>query len=215
MIYSREGRVLFTHVSRTAGSAITDALFRALPDARPLLGQHDPLAAARPELGRAFDEAFKFAVVRNPWERFVSWYALIGRTRSGDALPPVVLADPDSEHWADFDAFLETWAEESYEVDGKMRRRSSQWAQLADAEGGLLTDEVGRFEGIPAELERLFAKFGLRFNAPPVVNEAPHLHYSVYYSDFGRELVEHVFRDDVLGFGYRFEREDDEKERLA
>jgi hypothetical protein len=204
MIYSPGGCVLFAHVSRTGGMAVTECLRRALPDARELLGQHDPLAAARPLLGTAFEDAFKFAIVRNPWERFVSWYALIGQTRYGDTLDRSALVDPESGHWTGFDAFLESWSAEECEVDGVVRRRLSQWAQLSDAKGSLITDDVGRFENAPEDLQRLLARIGLSCPVPPVVNASQHEHYSVYYSDFGRELVGQVFREDVLGFGYRF-----------
>jgi hypothetical protein len=208
MIYSPKGRVLFAHVSRTGGLSITECLRRALPDAQGLSGQHDPLAAARPILGTDFDDAFKFSIVRNPWERFVSWYALIGQTRYGDTVDRSALVDPESDHWKDFDAFLESWSAEEFEVEGAVRRRLSQWAQLSDAEGTLLTDDIGRFESATEDLHRLFARIGLNCPPRPVINSSQHQHYSVYYSDFGRELVERVFREDVVGFGYCFERAD-------
>ena len=203
-MFSREGRVLFTHVSRTAGVAITESLRRALPDLRGVLGQHDPLIAGRPILGQEFDETFKFAIVRNPWDRFVSWYALIGQTQYGDSVDPASLADPSSDHWKGFDEFLEQWASETIEVEGVTFRTLSQWAQLSDLDGVLLTDDLGRFESIDADCERLFGEIGLNWRAPARINTSSHEHYSVYYSTFGRELVEHVFQDDIAGFGYQF-----------
>lgn len=205
MIYSAKGRVLFAHVSRTAGTSIGEYLRQALPDATQLLEQHEPLVAARRLLGADFDKTFKFAMVRNPWERLVSWYALIGQTRFGDAVDLATLSDPDWEHWKNFDAFLESWSAEEFEFNGVIRRRLSQWAQLSDADGRLLTDDIGRFENAPQDLQRIFARIGVNLSSLPIVNASRHGHYGDYYSNFGRELVAQVFQDDVKGFGYRFE----------
>jgi hypothetical protein len=46
---------------------------------------------------------------------------------------------------------------------------------------------------------------GISCRRLPVINSSLHRHYSLYYSDFGRELVEQVFREDVEQFGYRFD----------
>jgi len=200
MIYSSERGILFTHVSRTGGTAITECLRRELPNLVDLLGQHAPLLLAKPILGSTFQDAFKFAIVRNPWDRFVSWYALIGKTQLGDTI-----ADPDHAHWQAFDDFLEKWAADQYEVDGVRRRSLSQWAQLSDLEGKLLTDNIGRFETLNDDFNRIIKKFGLSSTILSLVNESPRQHYSVYYSNLGRELVGYYFRHDVDGFGYCFE----------
>jgi hypothetical protein len=208
LIYSRKSRVLFTHVSRTGGTggtAIADCLRRSLPDSKELLGQHEPPVCARSVLGELFDRSFKFAFVRNPWDRFVSWYALIGRSTHTPETEPASLVDPESEHWKGFDAFLENWSAETALIDGALRRRLGQWDQLADADGQLLTDDVGRFETLAEDADRLFAKAGIDCPSLPTMNSSRHHHYSLYYSDFGRELVDSVFRRDVEQFGYRFE----------
>lgn len=206
MIFSPQKCVLFAHVSRTGGTTITNCLRRSLPDSNALLGQHAPLVAARPALGKLFDESFKFAFVRNPWDRFVSWYALIGKKKyATEEEPEAMLVDPESEHWKGFDAYLEKWSAEEVQIDGVSRRRMSQWAQLVDADGKLLTDDFGRFETLVEDATRIFAKVGIPCCSLPKINSADHQHYSAYYSDFGRELVENVFTEDVVQLGYRFE----------
>ncbi len=199
MIHSAMGRVLFTHVSRTGGAAITNCLYGHFPDSRELIGQHAPLAAARPDLAALFDESFKFAFVRNPWERFVSWYALLGR-----ASRPSV-ADPDSAAWQGFDVFLGSWADQVVRLGPVSRRRLSQWRQLTDADGTLLTDDIGRFETFAEDAPRLLARAGIEQPRPPIINAASHEHYSFYYSEYGRELVASVYPEDVMEFGDEFE----------
>jgi hypothetical protein len=205
LIFSLQKKLLFTHVSRTGGTTIGRCLRHVLADSESLLGQHEPLAAARPILGARFDDLFKFAFVRNPWDRFVSWYALIALATNDRPEPGAASVDPDTEHWRGFDAFLEDWSAETMQIEGVTRRRMSQWAQLSDSDGALLTDDYGRFENFGADAARLFATAGISCPEPPTLNPSRHHHYSVYYSNFGRELVESVFHEDVNLLGYRFD----------
>jgi hypothetical protein len=205
MIYSAQRGVLFTHVSRTGGMAITQYLRDQLPDVVEMSGQHAPLIAARSVLGPAFDHAFKFAIVRNPWDRFVSWHALIGKTQLGNKTEPAVIAEPDHEHWKGFDEFLERWAADEYEIEGVRRCSLSQWAQLSDLEDKLLADKIGRYETLNDDFANIIRDLELPLQPLSLINHSPRQHYSLYYSDFGRELVGHHYRQDIAGFGYRFE----------
>ncbi len=207
MIYSEKNRVLFTHVSRTGGMSIDNCLRRLLPDARPIVGQHAPLVAARALLGERFEQAYKFAFVRNPWERFVSWYALMAQTKYGGELDRTALIDPTAQHWQGFDAFLENWCAVEVQIAGVARRALSQWAQLVDANGVMLVNDIGRFETYAADVIRLFAKANLDLGEIEKINASQHLHYSVYYSAFGRELIADLFPEDLAILGYQFEAE--------
>lgn len=184
---------------------IDNCVRRLLPDSRTIVGQHAPLVTARALLGARFEQAYKFAFVRNPWDRFVSWYALMAQARysadSNCALP----ISPDAKHWRDFDAFLENWCAQEVQIDGVRRRQLSQWAQLVDAEGVLLVKDIGRFENYTPDAIRLFANAHIAVGLLPTLNASKHLHYSVYFSAFGRELIEHAFPEDIANFGYQFE----------
>ena len=81
----------------------------------------------------------------------------------------------------------------------------SQWAQLVDADGILLTNGLGRFESFAADAARLFAHANLWPSEIQKINTSQHLHYSVYYSAFGREMIAHTFPEDAKNLGYQFE----------
>ena len=185
--------------------SIDNCLRRLLPDARTILGQHAPLVAARALLGERFDQAYKFAFVRNPWDRFVSWYALMVQAKYAGELHRAALIDPAAKHWRDFDAFLENWCAQEVQIAGVPRRALSQWAQLVDADGVMLTDDIGRFESYNADAVRLFKNANLGLSAIEKINASQHLHYSLYYSAFGRELIAQAFPEDVADLGYQFE----------
>jgi chondroitin 4-sulfotransferase 11 len=206
MLYSFQAGVLFVHVSRTGGISIQTCMRRGLNDSTVLgTSAHAPLCEARAELGALFDSTFKFAIVRNPWDRLVSWFSFISSISPASELRSGSQADPDSPHWHEFDAYLDAVLKETCTIDGAERLVMSQFHQLADAEEQLLTNDVGRFETLTDDALRLFGMSGLR--CPPLqkLNSSTHLHYSKYYSEFGRELVSDLLKDDIEHFGYRFE----------
>jgi hypothetical protein len=66
--YSKKHNILFVHIPKNAGTSILDCL--EIEDA-----QHYPLSVLQGYMDKkTFDNAIKIAVVRNPWERMVSYY---------------------------------------------------------------------------------------------------------------------------------------------
>lgn len=72
---------IFIHIPRTAGTAIKWALNDRIHDLEYINAQDHRLATERmSELGNLWNQAYKFTLVRNPWERAVSWYHRRGIT---------------------------------------------------------------------------------------------------------------------------------------
>ena len=60
------------------GVSIAQILRNSVPDVSSYLGTHDHALWAKRQLPKTvWDSLFKFAFVRNPWERLVSWYTMI------------------------------------------------------------------------------------------------------------------------------------------
>src|SRR6266705_103834 len=100
---SFQKRFLFVHIPKTGGNSIQSILARYSEDKivrRPgqdgverfgvsnpkyKLKKHSPLAAYREALGEEqFSRLYKFACVRNPWERMVSFYFTPGQGKKWD-----------------------------------------------------------------------------------------------------------------------------------
>ena len=203
---------IFIHVAKNAGSSVNRAL---MPYARrescgwwrKQLGLFGPInrlgglylqndfrvhvtaAVVRRCLPReVFARAFKFAFVRNPWDRLVSMYAFLCRTSTHRHHKLVT-------SMGSFEEYLR------WEIG---RRRARQHPYITDCCGNLLVDFVGRFENIEAD----FAKVCQQLSVPatlPCANATAHRDYQTYYTPVTRELVAQHLRRDIEMFEYGFD----------
>lgn len=207
MLVSESRGFLFVHVQKTAGTSLTRLLEpwalqpdagrwnRLLSDAglrrdwrKAYYRKHAPLRVAEKRLpAERFESIFKFAFVRNPWDRMVSWHRY-------------VLATP-SHHLhqrtkaGDFDAFLQRVAQNP---------QRSQWWMLVDSQGRLRLDFVGRFERLHDDVREVARRLELpQLELAPAA--APPRDYRRPYSITGAELVAKTFASEIEHFGYRFD----------
>jgi len=130
----------------------------------------------------SWNSFFKFCFERNPWDKVVShyWYR-----RRNPRKPPV-----DT-----FEEYLESC-------------RCPVDYPLYTIHGELAVDEVGRYENLESDFQRILARIGLpqetlptRANTQFRTNPKP---YREYYDDRTRELVADLFSREIALFGYRF-----------
>src|SRR5262249_11451227 len=77
MLISESHKFIFVHIQRTGGMSMTKLLQQHVPDLRQIHGRHGHVRDAIPELGDSRRQYFIFAMVRNPWDRLVSWHSMI------------------------------------------------------------------------------------------------------------------------------------------
>ena len=215
MPISHKHKVIFIHIPKTAGLSVVRALDIPHPTENPA---HKPYFSARltreekEEYGLehhvwwihlfsselktyipddVFREYFKFAIVRNPWDRAVSYYI------------KHVSVDEAFENKDSFERWLL-----SYEFLNKITPLVEvlipQKLYITDEKGDLLVDFVGRFENLEEDWKKICRKAGIRA-ALPRINTSSHKHYSFYYNRKTRRVIEDSFRDDIEMFGYTFE----------
>ncbi len=71
MLVSNNYKLVFVHIQKTGGDTISKLLRENIPDVYRLGAKHG-FASQGPEELEGWNEYFKFAFVRNPWERLVS-----------------------------------------------------------------------------------------------------------------------------------------------
>ena len=206
MLISDSHQFIFVHVRKAAGSSIRDTL-EPLSIVKPTdtwskvksrflktekdykkyaFRQHDDINVAKklmpPEL---FEAYFKFAFVRNPWDRLVSEYEFIRRRPDHGRYSKVIKMDF-----------------EKYIVYQSKRSDAHQINMLADKNGNLLMDFIGKFENLYEDWNRVTDKLGIQNKQLTHRKKAGIKDYDSYYTEKTRALVSELWRKDIVAFGY-------------
>ena len=207
MIVSHRHRFIFVAVPKTGTHSVRQALRGHLgPDDIEQVGLfvdkrfpfedlaairhgHLGLMQVRPHLGEeAFASYFKFAFVRNPFDRFVSYCAFMTREQGFfDRDPRGVMR----------------------EILFGLRPLQHilfrpQHELLVDDEGSMLADFVGRVEDMQASYDVACDRIGIARQELQQVNNSRRGDYRQYYDPQLIAGVEALYRKDLDMFGYRF-----------
>jgi hypothetical protein len=206
MLISDSHQFIFVHIRKAAGSSIRDTLeplslvkptdnwskiksrfLRTEKDYKKYaFRQHDSITVAKrlmpPEL---FESYFKFAFVRNPWDRLVSEYEFIRRR-------------PDHGRHSK----VMKMGFEKYIVYQSKRFDAHQINMLADKDGNLLMDFIGKFENLHDDWNRITDKLGIENKELTHRKKAGIKDYNSYYTDESRALVSELWKRDIEAFGY-------------
>lgn len=203
MIVNHSRRVIFVANPKTGSSSIEAALagLNDEPelDARARNGfyttHHMTAFELRETLGRStWDSYAKFAIVRNPWDWFVSqhFYNLQKLARPHDVAAPLTCDDILRT-----EQFLRVYR------GCEWTKTACQNAFVCDESGHVLVDHLGRYENMSEEFSALSAAFGATPTLPRI-NTSIHRYYKNYYSVDTRDLIQQLYCRDINLFGYEF-----------
>jgi hypothetical protein len=216
MIISRGRRFIFIHIPKTGGTALSLALEARAQKDDILIGDTPKARARKARLhsmksaGRLWKHStladidglvtpteaqdfFTLTLVRNPWDRLVSYYHWL-RSQSF-AHPAVGLAKAKT-----FTGFL----------NHPQTQTSLQlWpysAYMRDASGTEQCHLYARLEHLDADLAPFEAHLGFRLTPLPRANPSDRLaDWRGYYSDADAALIADLCATDIARFGYSFE----------
>lgn len=216
MILSRGRRYIFIHAPKTGGTALAlalearamkeDILIGDTPKARQRAGRwkgvkargrlwkHSTLADIE-GLASAEEIAtfFTLALVRNPWDRIVSYYHWL--RGQGFAHPAVGLAKA-----LPFSAFL------NHPQTVTALTLSPCISYLRNAQGVERASLFARLEHLDTDLAPFEAHLGFRVTPLPRANASDRPRdWRGFYSDVDAALVARIAEPDILHFGYRFD----------
>ena len=159
-----------------------------IPELAQLQHGHLSLEQVRPYLRReTFESVFKFAFVRNPFDRFVSYCAFITRQEGEFERDPrrvmqEFLDDPPLDHIL----------------------FQPQHSFVSDPNGELLTDYIGRVEEMQQSYDYICEQIGIPSTQLDRVNSSSRRGYRDYYDDELIEGVAKLYARDLELFGYEF-----------
>lgn len=207
MIISHQHRFVFTAIPKTGTHSVRQALRQHLSsedleqvglfvdkrfpfeELAAIRHGHISLQQIRPFLGEeAFTSYLKFAFVRNPFDRFVSYCAFMTRANGAFLANPqavmrhVLFAAPPMQHVL----------------------FQPQHSFLTDADGQLLSDTVGRVEEMQASYDALCGRIGIPTASLGQVNSSRRGSYRDYYNQQLIDGVARLYGRDLELFGYEF-----------
>lgn len=155
--------------------------------------KHSTAKEVRDFVGRdVWDSYYKFAFVRNPWDKMVSTYFWFHKSQwtgsggKGDKIRKMSFED--------------------YVLSPHMDELSCTDFLFDDGE--LLVDDCYDISQLATGLGYICGRLGLSLPELSKDNATGHRHYSTYYSnDKVKETVRQRFKDDINNFGFSFEEE--------
>lgn len=192
----QEKRCIFVHIPKTGGMSLASGLFGEFP-------YHYPAWQYRIIYGsRLFDEYFKFAIVRNPWDRLYSAYSFLesGGWNRDDAR----FFDENLARYDGFNDFVSRWLNETNIYS--YIHFAPQHHFVFSRKGSLQIDHLGYFESLGDEYSYVADRLGVDDRTLPHLNKTDRKHgYRQAYNDTSIAKVSDLYGEDVSLFGYEFD----------
>ena len=208
---SHDKKCIFIHIPKCGGTSIEDVIWpkdQGRTENDLWMGfvnrfenkyqtgglQHLLARQVREEVGPdVFSDYYKFAFVRNPWDRIVSQFAYMQQR-------PDLMDYLGMTAETEFKAYL----------DLIRLKEHVQWMPqvrfLLDQDGSVLVDRIGRLESFNEDCAQIFAALGLTLDQlPGHANRSKRHSFRYYYSDRESiDMVADLFAEDVDYLGYEF-----------
>ena len=208
MIISHKHRYIFFAIPKTGTHSVRQALRQQMgeqdveqvelfvkkrfpfPEFAGIQHGHISTRQIRPVLGDTMFSVYKkFAFVRNPFDRFVSYCAFM--SRGGN----IFETEPQR--------YMKYVIRELKPIDHLLYQ--PQHAMVTDAEGRLELDIVGRNETMQASYDEICAKVGMESTRLDRVNSSRHRPWQEYYDRDLIGWVSDLYRRDLELFNYGFQ----------
>ncbi|MBT4870362.1 MAG: sulfotransferase family 2 domain-containing protein [Candidatus Diapherotrites archaeon] len=162
--------------------------------------------------GWNWEDYFKFAFVRNPWDVLVShyfynklmahqWQNKEGKFKDPETDEEKKMLDAQGEKCTKFITRHPT-SKEALKHLAKIIK--PQYDYLFDTNGNQLVDFIGRFENLQNDFDIICDKLNIQKTKLLYANKSNHKNYTEYYDEETKKLVEEKFGKDIKKFGYKF-----------
>jgi hypothetical protein len=205
MIISHKYKFIFTAIPKTATHAIRFAVRPFLDDQdqeqvglfvkkefpyeelAKIQHGHIKCLEIKPFLGvEVWNSYFKFAIVRNPYDRFVSYCAFMNKN------------NPDF-----------TKNPQPYMYQALLNKKTHkhilfipQSDFICDANDQLMINYTGRYETLQSSYDTVCDSINLTKSSLETINSSTHMPYKEYYNDELKEMVYNFYKKDFIHFGY-------------
>ena len=192
-------KYLFIHIPKTGGDCLKTNLSI---DGNFIYTKHKNINT----LGRQFklECYFKFAFVRNPWDRFISAYFYLkqaGINPNHEWSRDIWKSNIINNDFDTFSKFVRSGVWKTFgwfhfwpQYDFIVNRRNKD----------IGVDFIGRFENLQEDFDKVCNHIGLPPQKLIPTNTSRHKHYTEYYDHDTKKIIGHYYRKDIEYFRYEF-----------
>ena len=189
-----EFKTIFIHIPKTGGNSIYEALFNKKSNGHIRYSQYEK------KNRKKFQEYFKFAVVRNPWDRLVSAFYFL---KNGGITPfDKKWAQDNIQEFNTFDEFVIGWLNKEKINSETHFKPQTYW--ICDENKKIMVDFIARLETIDQDFLFIANKIGSKNKTIKKLNASSRLDYRKYYSDRTKNIIRNIYKDDIELFGYSY-----------
>jgi hypothetical protein len=181
---SIEKKYLFMRMKKVAGSTFLLEFCREFGDAKKAKKCQDEVRKLREE---SMENYFKFAVVRNPFDRIISLWNHFSRLKK---IPECSFKEFLQKDYIHFNKSIECHSH-------------SQWPSIL-IDGVQFVDFVARLENLDKDWDYISNELNCDIKTLTVNNNNKHKHYSEYYDDWCVKRVSEIYKKDLDLLGYEF-----------
>ncbi len=169
--------IIFAHIPKTGGTTLFRALSNGGADVRR---SHDPAYRLKPTY-LDWETTFRFTLVRNPWDRAVSWY-----------------------YWQNISLSFNDWIRGGCKHDPSLGVNPlDQLQYFTDPETGEdLVNSIGMFEGLQFYVDFLVKKLGIK--TVSLNHYQPSCRPAVPYQELYESDTPEILADNTRAFIERF-----------
>jgi len=180
---------VFIHIPKTAGTSITKIVGEPFQ-------KHNPANVVIDIIGREkWEAAFKFTVVRNPFDKVHSWYKFrIMHDQSKMKTNPISFKDWVACTYGDP-------KDPYYYYRARPFMPQTDW--LKNEKGQIEIDKIVRFENLADDFNEVAKIIGIDSQLPHI-NKTTKTNYRDFYDDETRKIVAKWHQEDLDVFGYTF-----------
>ncbi len=193
--YMDHNHCIFIHIPKVAGTSIFHALGKNKGGRN-----HLPWYVYHAADKYKFRKYFKFAFVRNPWDRIYSSYSyfLNGGNQQGD-----VLLSKTIKKYQSFDHFIVDGLGSGAFRNNLLFLPQSEF--IIGSQGNVVLDFLGYYERLEEDFDTLMSVMKISGNLLHLNKSSKQKRYKEAYStQESIKIVEQIYRQDISTFNYKF-----------
>ena len=140
-----------------------------------------------------YDDYFKFTIVRNPWDRILSFY--LNKIHGKDVYTENYSSFSECKTLRDTISILMTKNLKDCDVHYQLQIECFPSDNI---------DFIGRFENLQHDFNIICDKIGIPRQQLPHKNKSKHKSYTEYYDEETKSIVAEKYAKDIEYFGYKF-----------